>query len=644
MSAIRTTPPNTQSPAPSPRIRGPRPHRGPGAMLATPIESPRDFGKTFRRFVRYFGAFRILIITATLCIAAGTVLRALGPALIGEAIKQDLEIAKNMSDFVYRMEIVLVTIVGSWIADAASGILLTLMSNKIVFRLRADSFAHVQTLSMGSFDKRGIGDFISRMTNDIEMIYNALNNSFSSLVGGSLSMITVLVAMLVLSIPLSLVVLAVVPILAILTGIIGKKIRAAFRINQEWVARLTANIEEAVSGVRIIKTFRREEAEFQKFEAINDKNQRVGIKAELTSYTLMPLMNFVTSLTLCLVVGVGGYLALHTVTNGADAASGGVSVGLLTAFILYSQRFFEPMRQITQVYSMLQSAMAGVERFFDMMDMKPEVVEKPDAVPLPVIRGTVEFNHVGFSYEEGKKVLEDIHFQTRPGQIIAIVGPTGAGKTTLINLLSRFYDVDEGFIAIDGNDIRNVRINDLRTSMGVVLQEPFFFATSIRENLLYARPDAKEDEIIEAAKTANAHYFISRLPDGYDTILSERGNNLSQGERQLLGIARAILSNPKILVLDEATSSVDSLTEAHIQEGMIRLMKGRTSFIIAHRLSTVKNANHVFVMHNRRIVESGTHDQLMNKPDGFYAKLYGLQEQRLEIFESEFNDSVTSDQ
>jgi ATP-binding cassette, subfamily B, multidrug efflux pump len=268
--------------------------------------------------------------------------------------------------------------------------------------------------------------------------------------------------------------------------------------------------------------------------------------------------------------------------------------------------------------------------------MKPEVVDKPDALPLNDINGEVVFANVGFAYDAEKTVLDEIHFRTQPGQVIAIVGPTGAGKTTLINLLSRFYDVRKGRIAIDGVDVRDIRINDLRTRMGVVLQEPFFFATTIRENLLYARLDATEAQMISAAKTANAHYFISRLPHGYDTLLVERGNNLSQGERQLLGIARAILADPRILILDEATSSVDSLTESHIQEGLIRLMKGRTSFIIAHRLSTIRNADQVLVLHNRRIIESGTHDQLMSKPDGFYAKLYGMQDQKPEILESDF--------
>ena len=634
MSNSRPAPREIQAPPGS--GSGSRPPRGP--MMGPPrIEAPRDYRKTLARLLLYFGKNKALIIASTVFIAAATLLRTLGPALIGEAIKLDLELSHNMTDFVFRMKVVLATIMGAWIADAGSGILMTRLSNNIVYRLREDSFAHVQSLSMSTFDKRGIGDFISRMTNDIEMVFMAMNNGFSSLVGGLLSMAAVLIAMFVLSIPLSCVVLAVVPIMAILTGIMGKKIRGAFRKNQEWVGRLTSNIEESVSGIKVTKTFRREEAEFAKFETVNDMNQRVGVEAELIAYAFMPLMNIMTSLTLGFIVGVGGYLALRfTAAQAAGAAANGVSIGLLTAFILYSQRFFEPLRQITQVYSMLQSALAGAERLFEMMDMKPEVIEKFDARPLKDVRGSVVFDNVGFAYETGKTVLDGICFQTQPGQVIAIVGPTGAGKTTIINLLSRFYDVREGRIAIDGIDVRELKIKDLRANMGVVLQESFFFAATIRENLLYASPDATEEQMLSAARTANAHYFISRLPHGYDTVLAERGNNLSQGERQLLGITRAILANPRILILDEATSSVDSLTESHIQEGLMRLMKGRTSFIIAHRLSTIRNADQVLVLHNHRIIESGTHDQLMSKPDGFYAKLYGLQGQKPEILESDF--------
>jgi ATP-binding cassette, subfamily B, multidrug efflux pump len=596
-------------------------------MFAPPIETPKDSRKTAKRLLGYFRGNRKLIVVSVLFISAATFLKAYGPWLIGDAIKFDLELSRNLPDFIHRMKILLATVIGAFIADAGSNILITRLSNNVIYRMREESFAHAQTLSMGTFDKRGIGDFISRMTNDIEMIFNAMNNGFSSLVGGLLSMVAYLIFMFIKSVPLSLVVIAVIPVMGMLTGIVGKRIRSAFRKNQEWVGHLTANIEESVSGVKVTKTFRREEAEFAKFEKINDASQKIGVEAELVSYAFMPLMNVMTSLTLALIVGVGGYLAL---------GPKGASIGLLTAFILYSQRFFEPLRQITQVYSMVQSAIAGAERLFEMMDMKPEVIEKSDAAPLKTMQGEVGFHNVHFAYEEGKTVLEDISFQTQSGQVVAIVGPTGAGKTTLINLLSRFYDVNQGRITIDGRDIRDVKVDDLRTGMGVVLQEPFFFAATIRENLLYARPNATEEQMISAAKTANAHYFISRLPNGYDTPLSERGNNLSQGERQLLGIARAILADPRILILDEATSSVDSLTESHIQEGLIRLMKGRTSFIIAHRLSTIRNADQVIVLHNRRIVESGTHDSLMRRPDGFYAKLYGMQDQSLEILESDF--------
>lgn len=621
-----------------PASPGTRPHApSRGAMMGPPpIEAPRDYAKTLRRLLRYFGGFKALIVAATIFIAAATLFRTLVPALVGEAIKVDLELGKNLPDFIHRMKIILAIVIGAWIADAVSGILMTRLSNRLVYRLREDSFARVQTLSMESFDRRGIGDFISRMTNDIEMVYNAMNNGFANLVGGLLSMVTVLGAMLLLSWPLSLVVIAVVPVMAVLTAVVGKKIRNAFRKNQEWVGRLTSSIEESVTGVKVTQTFSREEAEFAKFEKINDANQRAGVEAELISYSFMPLMNVMTSLTLGLIVGVGGYLAMRAAgAPDAGGVPGGVSIGLLTAFILYSQRFFEPLRQITQVYNMLQSALAGAERLFELMDTRPEVVEKPDALPMADPAGTVEFSGVSFAYEEGRPVLERISFGTRPGQVVAVVGPTGAGKTTLVNLLGRFYDVRAGSITIDGTDIRDLRIDDLRRCMGVVLQESFFFATTIRENLLYARPGATEEEMVSAARTANAHYFISRLPHGYDTPLSERGANLSQGERQLLGIARAILAAPRILILDEATSSVDSLTEARIQEGLIRLMKGRTSFIIAHRLSTIRNADLVLVLHGRRIVESGTHDELMRKPDGFYARLYGLQGRMPEVLESD---------
>jgi ATP-binding cassette subfamily B protein len=593
------------------------------------IEAAQDFKGALKRLLSMFKDQMWLLIGAALAILASVVLKTIAPALIGAAIKNDLELGHNLPDFVNQMVIILVIYLVAWVVDVLAGFIMNVVSMVIVTRIRSKSFAHVQSLSMGTFDKRGIGDIISRMTNDTEMIFNAMMNGVQSLFSGSFSMIGVLVAMFLLSVPLSLVVLAVVPIMAFAIGFIGKRIRGAFKRNQEWVGRLSGSIEESVSGLKVIKAFHREEAEFHKFEVLNASARDAGVEAELISYAFMPIMNGMTSLTLGLIVGVGGWLAL-------GGAAAGVSVGLLTAFILYSQRFFEPLRQVTQVYNILQSAMAGVERIFELWDTKPEVNEKPQSIHLKDMHGHVVFKDVHFSYESGKPVLEGIDFETHPGQVIAIVGPTGAGKTTIINLLSRFYDTVSGTITVDGIDIRDVKVDDLRTSMGVVLQEPFFFATTIRENLLYARHDATDEQMISAAKTANAHYFISRLPGGYDTVLTERGSNLSQGERQLLGIARAILADPRILILDEATSNVDSLTEVHIQEGLIRLMKGRTSFLIAHRLSTIKNADKVLVLHNHRIVESGTHEDLMAIPDGFYARLYSMQAQKPDVCEEDF--------
>ncbi len=622
------------------RSKAPRSGGGGGPMGGNmPVESARDMKQAFARLAGMLKDKRGLLVIAVIATLISVVLRTVAPAIIGDAIKQNLELGQHLPEFASQMILVLVIYLGAWAVEVLGGVLMNIIAMVLVTRIRALCFARVQELSMATFDKRGIGDMVSRMTNDVEMIFNAMMQGVGSLVSGLFSMVGILIAMFLLSVPLSLVVLAIVPVMALVTGFIGKRIRNAFKKNQEWVGKLSAIIEESVSGLKVIKAFNREQAEFAKFDAINAGGRDAGLDAELISYAFMPVMNVMTSLTLALIVGLGGWLALAAGTGGAGgglAAMTGVSVGLLTAFILNSQRFFEPLRQITQVYSVIQSALAGTERVFELIETPVEVLEKADARPLADLKGAVQFDAVHFGYEEGKPILSGISFASQPGQVIAIVGPTGAGKTTIINLLSRFYDVKAGRILVDGQDIRDVCLDDLRRRMGVVLQEPFFFATTIRENLLYARLDASEADMIAAARTANAHYFISRLPDGYDTKLSERGENLSQGERQLLGIARAILADPRILILDEATSSVDSLTESHIQEGLFRLMQGRTSFIIAHRLSTIRKADRVLVLHNHRIIESGTHDELMNLADGFYRKLYSLQDEKPDLCEGDF--------
>ena len=598
--------------------------RGGGGHWNVPIESPTDFKKALGRFVSYFGTQIIFIILAIVLIIAGVVFSTLAPAVVGNAIRDHIEINPNITLFVRQMTILLGIYIGAWLTSGLGGVLIVRIANKTIYQLRNETFAHIQKLSLSYFDKRGIGDIISRLTNDVEIIYNAMTNAFSSMVRGFFSIIGVLIAMFALNVRLSLVVLVTVPVMIILTGIIGKMVRQAFRENQAQVGTLNAIIQESVTILKVIKTFNREKQEFDKFERVNELARKLGIKAQFISYAFMPIMTFITGLALALVVGVGGTLVLKQ----QDA----FSIGLLTAFILYSRRFFEPLRQITGVYNVVQSALAGVERVFSILESEPEIKNKANAEQLQVIRGDIEFKNVSFSYLDGKPVLENIDLKTETGKVVAIVGPTGAGKTTMVNLLSRFYDVKEGSISVDGRDIRDLDVDSLRTQMGVVLQESFFFALTIRENLMYGNPQASEEDMVRAAKLANADAFIRRLPKGYDTVLSERGMNLSQGERQLLAIARAILADPRILILDEATSNIDSLTEIHIQQGLLELMKGRTSFIIAHRLSTVKKADRILVVHDRHIVEEGTHQTLMEK-GGFYSRMYRMQKTEVEITE-----------
>ena len=579
------------------------------------IESPVHFKKALSRLMKYLGSQGIILTFAGLFIA---------PIIIGSAITNYLEKTQDLTKFLYRILLLFIIYISSWIVNALSGVLMTKMGNKVIFRLRNDLFSHIQTLPMSYFDKQGIGDIISRLTNDVQTIYNALVNGYYSLISSIFTIIGVVIGMIILNIPLALAVISVVPLMIIVTGIIGKKVRVAFRENQKCIGILSANIQESISGIRTIKSFFREQAEYKKFEQYNKKTRSAGEKAHFVSFLFMPIMMFFTSLILAVVVGLGGTLIITV---------GGVfSIGLLTSFILYSRRFFESLRQITNVYNVVQSALAGAERVFQVLDTKGVSYDQGKIRKINTIKGNVNFQNVSFGYKKDEYVLKDITINIKKGETIAIVGPTGAGKTTLVNLLSRFYEIEEGEILIDNINYKNIDVHFLRKQMGVVLQEPFFFSTTIRKNLLYGNPDITEKEMIHAAKIANADPFIRRLSDGYDTILTERGMNLSQGERQLLAITRAILINPKILILDEATSSIDSLTESHIQKGLLTLMKGRTSFIIAHRLSTVKNADNVIVIHNQQIIEQGTHNELMEK-QGFYYRLYKLQWEKPEITE-----------
>jgi ATP-binding cassette subfamily B protein len=400
----------------------------------------------------------------------------------------------------------------------------------------------------------------------------------------------------------------------IVTQSVAKKTRTGFREQQEYLGDLNGLIEETVTGHRVVQGYAREDAEIAVFSESNAKLRAASTTAQIFSGFVGPMMNFMNNLNFAVVAGIGGWMAVR----------GLATVGTIASFINYARQFSRPLNQVAQLYNQIQSALAGAERVFEIFDEEPEIQDAPDAVSLDVVEGEVVFENVDFSYESEVPILKNVSLKAEPGQTIALVGPTGAGKTTIVSLLTRFYDIDAGRVLVDGVDIRKIKMDDLRRQLGIVLQDTFLFGVSVLDNIRYGRLDATDDEVIAAAKLANADEFIRRLPEGYQTVLSENGSNLSQGQRQLLSIARAILADPGILVLDEATSSVDTRTEQHIQEAMLRLMEGRTSFVIAHRLSTIRRADCILVINDGEIIERGTHEDLM-AAQGFYYDLHMTQ-------------------
>ncbi len=575
-------------------------------------EKPKNTKKTLKRLLKLIGQEKLLIAISGITTLVGVTISTIAPAYLGGAITKHLERDLNIQLFVNKMIILVFLYIAAYIVNSLAGVAINYMGNKVLLKLRTTFFHKVQQLSVSYFEKKGIGDLISRLTNDIETIQGFLTGGLIQLVTGVFSIIFILVAMVSLNITLTFSILITFPVMVLTIIVIGKQIRKAAKKNQEKVGKLSTVIEESVSGMKIIKSFHREEDEINKFDKINTEARQAATKMETTSFLMFPIMNFINTFAMVLVIGIGGIMVINNPNV--------YSIGLLTSFIVYSRKFFEPVRQISQVYSSMQSALAGSERIFELLDSEDEISISKNPIKVEKINGKVEFKNVTFAYEADKTVLNDISFTAEVGESTAIVGPTGAGKTTIINLLSRFYDISKGNILIDDKALKDLELEDYRKQLGIVLQEPFFFATTIKENIKYGNPDASDDEIIESAKIANAHHFISRLPNGYDTELIERAQNLSHGERQLLAIARTILANPSILILDEATSNIDSLTEMHIQEAMQNLMKGRTSFIIAHRLSTIKNADRIMVIDDHKIIEKGTHSQLIEQK-GYYHNL-----------------------
>jgi ATP-binding cassette subfamily B protein len=444
-----------------------------------------------------------------------------------------------------------------------------------------------------------------------------LSNGLVQFTTNILSLGGIMVAMFVLSWRLATATLIILPLMLYITGQITRRSHTAFRAVQRNLGILNAVMEESIAGIRVVQAFARESDTIDEFKVVNAANRDSGIKAEIITAALGPMFTTMSTVAIAATAMLGGWLSLR----------GAVTIGVIAAFVVYIRNFFRPMRSVAMLYNHLQSALAGAERIFEVLEARPLVQDLPDARPLSGIRGEVAFSRVNFGYEKGKPVLTDVSLEASPGQTIALVGRTGAGKTTMINLLSRFYDVTDGAISIDGHDIRTVQQASLREQLGIVLQDTFLFSGTVMENIRFGRLDASDNEVIAAAKLANADPFIRLLTLGYETQVSEQGHNFSQGQRQLLAIARGVLADPRILILDEATSSVDTRTEMRIQEALLRLMEGRTAFVIAHRLSTIRNADQVLIINDHRIIETGTHEELLAQ-EGFYHDLYMSQYRR----------------
>jgi ATP-binding cassette subfamily B protein len=574
------------------------------------IERARDVRGTMRRLLAALSPYRWALAASIAFVIVRTLLGLLTPYLMGQAVDRFIS-RGDLGGLGRTALLMLATYGGAWLAQAAYSVIIATVSQKAMRSLRGELFGHLQTLSLSYFDRHSHGELMSRLTNDLDAVSRVISQNAAALFSSLLTLGGVVAMMFALNPPLALASMIVLPLMTWLVGYIGRRTRRGYREYQMRIGQLNGQLEEAFSGERVIIAFGQQESTLQRFARANLAARDVGIHAQTYSMLIPPLMGILSNANIAIVAGMGGWMTLN----------GWATVGTIVSFISYSRTFAGPLRQLGNLYNQIQSAIAGAERVFEVIDEQPELTDAPDAAPLEDVEGDVTFEHVDFCYVPGVPVLRDVSLHAKPGQTIALVGPTGAGKTTIVNLLTRFYDIDRGSISIDDTDIRQLRKADVRRQLGIVLQDTYLFADSVIENIRYGRLGATDEECIAAAKLANADQFVRRLPHGYDTPLSERAGNLSLGQRQLLAIARAVLADPGILILDEATSSVDTRTEQHIQEAMLRLMRGRTSFVIAHRLSTIRDADAILVIDDGQIIERGTHDELM-AARGFYYRLY----------------------
>ncbi|RJS61433.1 ABC transporter ATP-binding protein [Bacillus sp. PK3_68] len=589
-----------------PAVKPAHPHSRHGHPGSKP--QVKELVPTLKRLAGYLARRKGLLFLVVLMVAASSALGLLGPYLVGIAI-DDFIITKDEKGLVLLLALLGVVYIFYSLATFLQSYWMVGVAQKTVFEMRTELFTHLQQLPLSFFDKRQHGELMSRVTNDIENISSTLNSSVIQVASSVLTLTGAVIVMLYLSPMLTAITLLIVPLLYIGMKWITSRTRRFFKEQQRHLGELNGFIEEAVSSKHIVKMFSQEEKIALAFNERNAKLKETGFWAQTYSGFIPKLMNMLNNISFALIAGAGGLLALH----------GYVTVGVIVVFAEYSRQFTRPLNDLANQFNTLLSALAGAERVFDILDTEKEE-EQADEFPLHHVRGDIEFRKVSFSYEKGNETIKEVSFKADKGDMVALVGPTGSGKSTIINLLARFYDPDNGAIFIDGYNTSTIPRQELRKHMGFVLQDSFLFEGTIKENIRYGRLDATDEEVVKAAKSANAHSFIMKLPDGYETKLQSEGSGISQGQRQLLAIARALLADPAILILDEATSSIDTITEMHIQEALNRLMEGRTTVVIAHRLNTIRRADQILVLNQGRIVERGNHEELI-ETEGHYASL-----------------------
>ncbi|MEH2303732.1 ABC transporter ATP-binding protein [Nostoc sp.] len=568
---------------------------------------------TLRRFLQYLLLYRKEIPIALTLVFIGAVTQAIGPFFLGWSIDHLIE-KGNLQGLLLLLGLLALNYGLGVLAIRGQIIRVGWIMQRLLAQLRQDIFLKIQSLPLSFFDRSEAGDLMSRLLNDVNTVNQAFGLTIAQMLGNIFSLVGIIIAMLSINLQLGLLSNLVVPLMIFTTSLFARWARARFRVTRQTIGELSAKLEEDIGSVREAQAFNRVQTNIAQFDVLNAANRDANVEAVAITSAFLPSIDFLNTLATAGVLAYGGYLAV----------TGAVTVGVVTSFLLYVQQFFRPIQILSQFYTQAQSAFAGLERIFLLLDEPSELKDAPDATEMPPIQGEVRFENVKFGYNPDQLVLKGVNLHAYPGQMIALVGPTGSGKSTIINLILRFYDVSGGAVKIDDIDVRSVTQASLRRQIGIVLQDNILFSGTVAENIAFGAPHTTQADIEAAAQLANVHEFITSLPQGYTTQLGERGAPLSQGQRQLISIARAVLINPRILILDEATSSIDTRTEALVQSAIARLLQGRTSFVIAHRLSTVTQADQVLVIQQGQIVEQGTHAELINR-QGVYANLYGLQ-------------------